>query len=291
VEAVRPDFDEAAIRRYLLGLLPEPEAEALEEEYLGHAEMMERWRGVEDDLLDDYAAGRLGTDEKGAFESRCRASPLLRDRAVAARAIRLAAAGEAPTARLVPRRAWRWAGPSAIAASLLVAALAFWLWPSRPGEVAIVPAAPTSVARSETPSLEPHGTRPPVAAPSAAAPERPLAVTRLVFAVSPVLLRGQANAAQLRIPPTTTTVVLELEGDPALLPPPPARLDAIITTVEGRRIWAGEARRVDHPERPSPLASASVPARRLPAGDYLVDLAAGPDTLSRYFIRVLPWVQ
>jgi hypothetical protein len=290
VEAVRPDFDEAAIRRYLLGLLPEPDAEALEEEYLGNAEALERIRGVEDDLLDDYAAGRLVTDEKGAFESRCRASPLLRERAVAARAIRLAASGEGPAARVAPRRPWRWAGPSAVAASLLVAALAYWMWPSRPGEVAIVPA-PTSVARSEPPSPEPLGSRPPVAAPSPAVPRHPLAAARLVFAVSPILLRGQGNAVELRLPPTTTTVVLELEGDPALLPPPPARLDAIITTVEGRRIWVGEARRAPHPAPPSPLALASVPAGRLPAGDYLVALAAGPDTLSRYFIRVLPWVQ
>ena len=83
VKAVPPDLDDAALRRYLLGLLPEAEAEPLEEAYFARPEVLETLRGVEDDLLDDYAAGRLSPGEKGAFEGRYLASPRLRDRVVA----------------------------------------------------------------------------------------------------------------------------------------------------------------------------------------------------------------
>jgi anti-sigma factor RsiW len=92
VKAVPPDLDDAALRRYLLGLLPEAEAEPLEEAYFARPEVLERVRGVEDDLLDDYASGRLAPGERGAFEGRYLASPPLRERVVAARALRLASA-------------------------------------------------------------------------------------------------------------------------------------------------------------------------------------------------------
>src|SRR5262245_53725294 len=96
-----PQPDEV-LRAYLLGLLPEGEADALEELYFGDPEAFDRMRAAEDDLLDDYAAGRLGSTEKGAFESRYLASSPLRQRVVAARALRLAA-GRAPAARAAPR--------------------------------------------------------------------------------------------------------------------------------------------------------------------------------------------
>jgi hypothetical protein len=95
VKAVPADFDDSGLRRYLLGLLPEGEAEALEEAYLARPEVWERLRGIEDDLLDDYAGGRLGPADSAAFESRYLASSPLRDRVTAARALRLAAAPEA----------------------------------------------------------------------------------------------------------------------------------------------------------------------------------------------------
>ena len=77
---MRPDLDDAAFRRYLMGLLPDAEAEGLEEVYFARPDVLERVRGVEDDLLDDYAAGRLETGEKEAFESRYLASAPLRER-------------------------------------------------------------------------------------------------------------------------------------------------------------------------------------------------------------------
>jgi hypothetical protein len=112
----------------------------------------------------------------------------------------------------------------------------------------------------------------------------------IVLALSPVLLRGQARPPELRIVPGTGALVLELEGDPAILPPPASALEIAIEGVEGGPVWRGEARRGADPGRPSLLATASVPAAPLVPGDYLVALSAagGADgTLLRYYFRIL----
>lgn len=277
-------LDEAGIRRYLLGLLPEPEAEAVEAEYFASPEALERVRGVEDDLLDDYAAGRLGAGEAQAFERRYFATPALRQRVMVARALRLAQGAPSSVAvrRLAVRRLRRWQGPLAIAAGLVVAVVVSWLFrpDARQPTVASIP--PASVAGAETPAPGPT----PTASPPSVASPGPPAVRRLVFALSPVLLRSQGGPKDLRVPPRTDAVVLELEGDPAAVPAGGARLSVVIDTVEGRRVWSGQIRRLGNADRPSVLASVPVPAARLGPGDYLLTLSAGDQTLYRYFFRV-----
>jgi hypothetical protein len=287
VKAVRPDLDDTVIRRYLLGFLPEEEAEALEEAYLAHPEVWERVRGVEDDLLDDHASGRLGPGEKGAFESRYLAFPRLRERVVAARALRMARAdARVPPARVVAARPTRWRVPLAIAAGLLLAVVGLSIWPS--------PAPPrTATSAPPTPATGSQSPVPPVSASMRALPGPTLTATfepgvrPVVLALSPVLLRGEDRPVELRVPRDADTVVLELEGDPAILPRPARALEASIKTVEGKPVWRGEARRVSDARRPSLLATARVPAARLVPGDYLVTMSArgSEDTLHSYFFR------
>jgi hypothetical protein len=287
--AVRPDLDDAALRGYLLGLLPEAEAEALEEAYFARPDVLERVRGVENDLLDDYASGRLEPGEKGAFESRYLGSAPLRERVVAARALRLATADKrGPAARLVARPV-RWRFPLAIAAGLLLAVLALWIRPPRPPQVTSASLPPDSAGPSETQQPQSAASVGPSRAPTPTTPVRQPATSRLVLALSPVLLRGQERPAQLRIPDGTDMVVLELEGDPALVPPSVSALEAVVKTVEGEPVWRGEARRVTDARRPSLLASAGVPAERLGPGDYLLTLSVrgtADGTLYSYFFRV-----
>ena len=57
------------MRRYLLGLLPEPEQAALEERFFEDGEILGEMRAVEGDLVDAYVRGRLAPDEKSVFES------------------------------------------------------------------------------------------------------------------------------------------------------------------------------------------------------------------------------
>ncbi|PYQ14051.1 MAG: hypothetical protein DMF80_13425 [Acidobacteria bacterium] len=285
VKAVPPDLDDAALRRYLLGLLPEAEAEPLEEAYFARPEVLETLRGVEDDLLDDYAAGRLSPGEKGAFEGRYLASPRLRDRVVAARALRLASADRLP-ARMAIVRAKPWVARLAIAAGVLLAVGALWRWPPRPREVTSASHPMTSLA----PQTAPASTPGPGLTPASTEPPRHAATTPVVLALSPVLLRGEGQPAGLRIPPGTETVVLELEGDPAALPPSRATLEASVKTVEGEPVWRGEARRAAaRGSGSSPVASAAVPAARLGPGDYLVSLSVrstADGELYSYFFRV-----
>ena len=286
---MRPDLDDAALRRYLLGLLPEAEAEGLEEAYFARPDVLERVRGVEDDLLDDFASGRLEPGEKSAFESRYLASAPLRERVAAARALRLAAAGKrGPAARVVARRV-RWRVPVAIAAGLLLGGLAFWSRPPRPPKVTTALPPPNSAGPTETPlpeSAAPIGSSSPS---RPTMPGREPMTSRLVLALSPILLRGQERPVQLRIPDGTGTVVLELEGDPALVPPYVSALEAVVRTVEGKPVWRGAARQVRRSGRPSLLASAGVPAERLAPGDYLLTLSVrgtADGTLYSYFFHV-----
>jgi len=286
VKAVLPEPDDAGLRLYMLGLVPEVRAEALEQAYFAKPETWERLRAAEDDLLDDYAAGRLGEDEKRAFEARYLASPPLRQRVMAARTLRRALAeGGAPAVpRVGARRGPRWTFPVALAAGLLVAAVAHRLWPA---------AGPRTTSGTPQPSIE---VRTPAAASSSPLPSaRDTTVTatvpvKVVLALSPVLLRSEQPPLARRIPAGTDTVVLELEGDPALLPARSTELEAAVATVEGAAVWRGPADRAGGASaatRSPRLASVDGPVRVLPPGDYVVTLSApGRESIQRYFLRI-----
>lgn len=57
------------IKRFLLGDLPETERAALEDRFLGNAEVFEQIEDAENDLVDDYLGSRLGAAERKLFES------------------------------------------------------------------------------------------------------------------------------------------------------------------------------------------------------------------------------
>jgi hypothetical protein len=269
------ELNDAAIRRYLLGLLPETEAEAVEEAYFGQPEVFDRVRGVEDDLIDDYVAGRLDGGDAAAFEGRYLASEPRRQRVEAARALRLARppAASAPVTRRV-----RWLGPLAIAAALAVVVSVVLLTRSRGAQPS---SAPSSMARGETPLPSPTlemASPTPSASVLVAAPGR-----TVLLALSPTLLRGEGGAAEVRIPPRTDFLVLHLQLQPSEVQGV-TNLQADVETVEGARVWSGAAQQVS--ERENLAAEVAVPVARLPPGDYLVGLNAGRETLHRYFFRI-----
>jgi hypothetical protein len=104
-------------------------------------------------------------------------------------------------------------------------------------------------------------------------------------------LRGEERPAEQQIPAGTDTLLLELEGDPALLPAPPSALGAMLETVEGEPVWRGDARRATAPARPGLLATARVPNVRLAPGDYVLTLSVltgGDGMIHRYFLRIAP---
>lgn len=82
-----PDF----VRRFLLGLLPEKEAETLREQLFGQPSMVEEIGAHEDDLIDAYSRGELAGAEKDAFDALYLAHPEKRRRVVVSRALLQAA--------------------------------------------------------------------------------------------------------------------------------------------------------------------------------------------------------
>ncbi len=78
-----PDF----VRRFLLGLLPEKEAETLREQLFGQPSLVEEIAAHEDDLIDAFSRGELEGAEKDAFDALYLAHPEKRRRVVVSRAL------------------------------------------------------------------------------------------------------------------------------------------------------------------------------------------------------------
>lgn len=260
------------LRRYLLGDLPEPEAETLERQYFGDPDLLERVWEAENELVDDYVRERLPIGERERFERHYLASPRHRDRVRAARA--LWAASPAPA---VARRPW--VPPAGLAAGLLLAAagLVWWLRLPPPPPIVVdgprpapsaVPIAPPSDART-LPSPDPQ-----------ASARSPLVAT---FTLSAILVRG-GEQPRVPIPPGTDEVVLHLRGEPA----GERRLTFAVRTVEGRTVASGPAEAAPFASSPPRIATVRLPASRLPPGDYILALSASGEAepVQQYFFRV-----
>jgi len=289
-----PILDDATVRSYLLGEMPENRAEALEDQYFDDPELLSEVRGVEHDLIDDYVACRLVGRERTLFEGRYLATPAQRERVLAASALRLVASDlrAAPSDGRFRGRAARtprfrlWPVLGSIAALLLMSLSALqWWWPRTASPHT---PSPPVIARAESPVPVASATLAVVEVPRT--PRAQLAV--FVLALAPVLTRGEGEPPQVRLPPRTAEVLVEFQGEPGSLPVARRlRLSVVLTTVEGRQVWAGVAQARAEGTRPALLASARLPAAALKADDYIATLsiADGPDEVPpyRYFFRVV----
>ncbi|MET0551470.1 MAG: hypothetical protein ABW221_00430 [Vicinamibacteria bacterium] len=101
--------------RYLLGHLSPEEEERLEIEYLAGADAFVLVQEAEHDLIDDYVAGRLSSDDVQRFEQRLLPRPEMEERIAFARAL----AAAQPVRRAAARP---WLGAAAAAVLALVSA-------------------------------------------------------------------------------------------------------------------------------------------------------------------------
>lgn len=116
---------------YLLGELPEVQAQALEEAALEHQAHFEALRASEGELVDAYLAGRLSAARAAKVEALCRASEQWRSQVATARALR-ARAKQHPAEAAPGSLRSRFSGrlPFAFASALAVAgAVALLAWP------------------------------------------------------------------------------------------------------------------------------------------------------------------
>ena len=120
------------LRLWLLGLLPEQDSRSLEERLITDSEFYEELFIVEEELIDDYIAGRLSADERSAFESYFMNSPERQEQFRIANALRVyiddTKKSEVPAAVVMSqsRSSWPFASMGLVAAALVVVALV-WL--------------------------------------------------------------------------------------------------------------------------------------------------------------------
>jgi hypothetical protein len=280
------DHDDTEIRRYLLGELEEERSAALEQDYFAREELFDRVWAAENDIVDEYLAGRLSVHQRERFERHYMASPEHRDRVATARELR---AHGVPSPATKPARQGWWttfrsafgASPAgwtaAAAAALVVLAVAGGVWIVR------------SSSRAQ-PSLDvrsPESVRPAQPPPDATGPAAPRAPVTIALTLSAINLRGTDDAASLVIPPGTDLVVLQLELDRGA--PRFERGRASVRTLAGKDIWTGPA--VAGVSASSSFARIDVPAGALSPDDYIVALfdtaaGAGETARYRYFLRV-----
>jgi len=255
------DRDASRARRYLLGQVDAPTADAFEEALFRDDQTLEQGEAAEEALIEDYLGGRLSGEDRARFEQHYLAAPRHRIRVETVRRL-IAAAPRQPRWRSVSILV-----PLAAAATVILALGMWWVYSSRrpPDDVQTRISAPTPRDRN-------------LAAPK---PPRVFATS-----LSPITLRSAAAAAVVEIPDGTDIVSLRLLGDAARLTAAAAR--AVIRTVAGDAVWQGDASVTDLPG--GSIARVDVPASVLRPDDYIVELRIGPAAADhevyRYVLRM-----
>ncbi|MEJ0035665.1 MAG: hypothetical protein WDO68_06260 [Gammaproteobacteria bacterium] len=128
------------LRSLLLHRLPEDEAQRLEEQLMQDADVADLLQHERTDLVDDYALGRLGADERAAFERHLLVDPVIRQRVKVARALHDIASRRADEPRLDGR-------VQASSKSAAAGKVAPWnRWPVRAAAVFVVCAVAVAVS-------------------------------------------------------------------------------------------------------------------------------------------------
>lgn len=158
-----------------------------------------------DDIFEGYVRDALGPDDRAAFEEHFFGCEACFDKLETYRALQMelrAAAAEAPAARPVRSRPWRWVPVAAAAGLILAAASVLWFRGSRgPAPESVVATAPAPQTPAAIPTAPPQSVSSP--APVAtlttppAAPSVPVAVLARVDPpiYLPLALRGPRDEA------------------------------------------------------------------------------------------------
>jgi hypothetical protein len=299
---------DAQIVRYLLGLLPDADADRFDEASIADDEFAARLRSVEADLVDGYVRGTLDLTTLTRFESFYLSSPLRRknvefavrfvravDRAAAAAteavhkpAVVFSRTGQddgvrqtaqpAGTGRRL-KRAWQF---MVAAGLLLVASAIFLLRPAQQGSIAGVTAS-NSVARRLVAS-GPEETAPDrVGAGREVTPSLHNALTALVL---PPQTRAAGSIPVLDIPPRAADVRIELRLESNDF----RRYDAaLVDPASNQVIWRSEPTSVVS-TADGPAVSLVIPARILNPQHYSLKVtgrdADGAEVVGSYAFRV-----
>jgi hypothetical protein len=260
---------DAVARRYLLGDTNEDERAAVEEDYFRHSASADHIAEIEEELIEDYLAGRLGSEDRQRFEQVYMSSPAHRIRVEFFR--RLVRPAQRRTSAL---RGW-----FALAAAAVIVVVLGSLW--------------FLVARRDTPRTS--AGRQPAPTPTAASGAQPdergvsagvIPPAAFAISLSPLNVRSAGGAPTYNIPESAAIVKLQLEGEPSRDLIRNGRV--AIETIEGRTAWSGCAVTGD---TAGVIARTDVPAANLPRGDYIVrlfekDASGAGREHGRYVLRI-----
>lgn len=288
--------DDELLRSYLLGTLPEEEADPLEERLLHEDELFELSEAIEADLLAACDRGELAPEERERVLRRLASSPQGRERFALVRSLNTEAEAPAPVLpflRRITRPAYQW---SALAAALLAALGLYWHdleLPKGGGKI------PPSIQKEQPPvagqvtsdlSPPPPPAPPPQVAQQSRPPaERPKSA-KVVCQLALMTLRGGPESAQpVEVQPDTEVVELQIGLEEDL-----ANLSSFLVSVRNLK---GEALLDRQRVKPKTLRGVrtlvvDLPASQLSAGRYEIETQGAapgsePEDLSRLSIEVV----
>jgi hypothetical protein len=297
----RTEKIEKTTQRYLLGELSEPEQTAVESEYFADRDRFEEVCALENDLIDDYVRGNLASGEREQFERHYLSSPEKVRRVQFSGSMQqslYAAAATAPAraklpqavapgsrrtlaAMLARRRLTPVGALAALAVVLTVTVLLLGFEAARLRRE-LAASQQTIAAQSQTErdlerqlaeqraDAERHtrdleAFRSQHTAEQASPPVDKLSPMVAVFTLKSGLIRGIGEPQTLKIEPDADVVELRVDlGHTAF-----KKYSATLQTPEGASVVKQVAVAV-HPSQTGARAVIRVPAKRLPAGDYVL---------------------
>jgi hypothetical protein len=245
-----------ALEEYLLGYLPHHQRDAIEARLAEDRALYENLLAIEDELIVDYARGRLTPERAGRVEELLRTLPDGSIRIAVARSLpdlssdfrRADVRNEAISERIrlnrVPRLLW--------AASAMVLLLVAGL--------AVMDVRRARIADPARDSAEEPV--PPQAAPQSGGPV-------LTIRLTPGQERASGNLPTLTIPAGERQIRFELEHRETRRP---AEFEAAIRPVGGDPVWTGRIR-VDAASRDSGQVTILVPSSALGSDEYVLSIA------------------
>jgi hypothetical protein len=271
--------DDELLRSYLLGRLPEEDAEGLERRLLAEDDLFDLAEAVELDLLAATDRGAFSPAEREQILQKLAASPRGRERLALARSLNALAADKARNSNVKPFHrsapvfrpsAIRW---MALAASLvLVIGLSWLAWRQRtqaPVEMSQLGGqTPTSTPQSSTPAAAPSPTPPATQTPSSPPhqerekPAIPTAVLTLSFLTS----RGAEENARLDLDPHIRKVEIQIDAEGL---EPAGSFDVVVRSRERGTVLEKKGLAIGALSWGRGLAL-DIPAERLPEGRYEV---------------------
>ena len=267
--------DAELARNYILDRLPEEERDACERRFLFDPDFETVMLEQERALLDDYVNSRLGQEDARTVLHRVAQEPGRLYRLRFAESLKHAAAASAsqagrepsrgrPWRSIVSRRPWAWFGGMACAAALAAALIVAVAIRSRSAQPAVNPA-DAAHASAPAPSA-PQPAAPQVTQQQSAASHASASIA--TFALLASQQRGEAGIPTLSVMPGVDTIRLQLTTQDGL---ESGRYTAAVSGAQGAAVLSA-LNLVPKTESGRRYVDLRIPAAKLPAGEYAIDL-------------------